>query len=141
MTLSQNDFSSKRMFSGCHVGLKLQHFRLENTITADSSLVAQQKQTILSLVMYISCSSSKKISIMRDHCFQSKLKMATSAGSSSYWTAESDIRAVPKPIPIRFRVHSSKGRRRGYRVTSISDRTQNMSNSTRNTQRPLTIKM
>jgi hypothetical protein len=80
-------------------GLKVQHFRLENTITADSSLVAQQKQTILSLVMYISCSSSKKTGIMRDHCFRSKLKMATSTGSSSYSTTETDITAVPKPIP------------------------------------------
>ncbi len=34
---------------------------MENTITADSSLVAQQKQTLLSFVMKISYSSSGQI--------------------------------------------------------------------------------
>jgi hypothetical protein len=43
------------------VASKVQHFRLENTITADSSLVAQQEQTLLSFVMNISCSSSGQI--------------------------------------------------------------------------------
>jgi hypothetical protein len=43
------------------VASKVQHFRLENTITADSSLVAQQEQTLLPFVMNISCSSSGQI--------------------------------------------------------------------------------